>query len=190
MTSLSAISRLVRPSAIKPAISASRGVSASDLTRRLEVCEVEDKQSRCTVRARSSAGRGAHLHFIELWDGDLDVLHRHLLLALLQQKLGEPEAVLPATLRAYRTQQRRASSYADKLLNAIHPLTRRIHPRLLKLGASESGRMSARQPNVQGLPRDARHRGFVRPESAEKVIVMADYSRSVLDVRAAGDLAD
>jgi DNA polymerase-1 len=85
----------------------------------------------------------------------------------------------------YRTQQRRASSYADRLVAAVHPVTGRLHPRLLQLGASASGRMScSQQPNVQGLPRDKRYRGCIRPADNRHVIVKADYASIELRIAA------
>jgi DNA polymerase-1 len=95
-----------------------------------------------------------------------------------------PQESLPATIRAYRTQQRRASSYADKIVAAVHPCTGRIHPWLLQLGASASGRMSNRQPNVQGLPRDPRYRGCVRPADPSRVVVKCDYTSIELRIAA------
>ena len=90
-------------------------------------------------------------------------------------RLGS-DAVLPATLREYRKQQRRASTYADKITAAIDPVDGRIHPRLNQLGASASGRMSVSKPPIQGLPRDRRYRGCVRPSDPRNVIVKCDYS--------------
>lgn len=87
-----------------------------------------------------------------------------------------PDAALPAMVRLYRKQQRRASTYADTIASSVNPIDGRIHPRLNQLGASASGRMSASRPPIQGLPRDKRYRGCIRPSDPERVIVKADYA--------------
>ena len=51
--------------------------------------------------------------------------------------------------------EKRLSSFGDGLVEAVHPVTGRIHANLMVAGA-DTGRCTCSGPNLQQLPPDAR----------------------------------
>lgn len=78
----------------------------------------------------------------------------------------------------YRKAAKFVSTYGDKLLERINPVTGRIHPSFNQIGA-KTGRMSSSQPNWQNIPARTkvgkRLRQCVQAEPGN-VLLVADYS--------------
>jgi DNA polymerase-1 len=76
---------------------------------------------------------------------------------------------------------KRIGTYGSPYFEWINPVTGRIHPDFLQLGAAASGRMSCNRPNVQQIPRLAEYRAcIVAPDS--HWLVKADLSQIELRV--------
>ncbi|MBP0019409.1 MAG: DNA-directed DNA polymerase [Cyanobacteria bacterium SBLK] len=91
------------------------------------------------------------------------------------------------TLLDYRSLSARISTFAEGVLEHIHPVSDRIHPHWFQLG-TRSGRFSCQQPNLQHIPRAVEIRQcFVAPPG--KVLIKADYSQIELRImaKASGD---
>jgi DNA polymerase-1 len=80
--------------------------------------------------------------------------------------------------------EKRLSSLGDGLVEAVHPVTGRIHANLMVAGA-DTGRCTCSGPNLQQLPPDAR-RAVIAPDG--RVLVVADYS--MMELRAVAELAE
>jgi len=81
----------------------------------------------------------------------------------------------------YRKIEQLKSTYGEKLISSIHPITGRLHSDYFQLGAN-TGRMSCREPNIQSIV-TGNLRNCFRPESGHKLIVV-DYSQIELRVLA------
>ena len=91
-----------------------------------------------------------------------------------------------AELLHVRALQKLISAFGDGLLEAINPVTGRLHTNFLIAGAS-SGRFSARGPNLQQMPKQ-RQAGFrkIFAASAGQLVMALDYSQ--IELRAVGEL--
>jgi len=78
----------------------------------------------------------------------------------------------------YREQAKKVSSFGDNFIEAIHPVTGRIHTEFRQLGA-QSGRIASSAPNLQNIPRDSVYRNafIARPEHK---ILAVDFSQEEL----------
>jgi DNA polymerase-1 len=87
----------------------------------------------------------------------------------------------------YRHLSKILATFADNLVNQIHPKTGRLHPTYYQIGA-KSGRFSCRHPPLQTIPRDAAVRNCFVAEVGYQVI-KADYSQIELRIvaRLSGD---
>lgn len=86
----------------------------------------------------------------------------------------------------YRKLAKRISTYGYSFLDYRNPKTGRIHAEILQMGASESGRMSCINPNLQNIPRDHRYRAcFIAPDGW--LVLGADYSQ--IELRLAAQIA-
>jgi DNA polymerase-1 len=97
--------------------------------------------------------------------------------------LDESDPLVQA-LRAYRAAQKNVSTYgAFWVTDYVHPRTQRIYADYFLLG-TVAGRMSCKQPNVQGIPRNrAYRRAIAAPDGS--CLVKADYSQIELRIAAA-----
>lgn len=101
---------------------------------------------------------------------------------LKQLLIKHPEVIKP--LLEYRQLSKLISSFGDKMIQKINPLTGRLHGQYNQLG-STSGRFSAKNPNLQQIPRGKEIRGcFVA--SPKYKLVIADYSQ--IELRIAAEL--
>ena len=98
---------------------------------------------------------------------------------------------LPALepLARYKKVRKLLSTYGNSYAAHIHPITGRIHASFL-LGATATGRLACRSPNIQNPPRSADFRALFAPNPG-RVFVVADYSQIELRVAAlvSGDTA-
>ena len=81
----------------------------------------------------------------------------------------------------YRKIEQLKSTYGEKLISSLHPITGRLHSDYFQLGTN-TGRMSCREPNIQSIV-NGELRSCFRPESGYKLIVV-DYSQIELRVLA------
>ncbi len=93
---------------------------------------------------------------------------------------------LPALILEYRGLAKLRGTYTDKLPEAIHPDTGRVHTSYHQSGAA-TGRLSSSDPNLQNIPirtEDGRRirRAFVAPPGRR--IVALDYSQIELRIMA------
>jgi DNA polymerase-1 len=86
--------------------------------------------------------------------------------------------------------KKQVSTYGDGYLRHVDATTGRIHASYRLIGAA-SGRMSCSTPNLQNIPRDPAYRRCIRPTTAGRVLVKADYSQIELRIAAqiSGDVA-
>jgi len=91
-------------------------------------------------------------------------------------------------LRNYRGYEKLISAFGESLLAKINPITGRIHPHLIQLGAA-TGRFACQDPNLQQIPRnteDAPFRECFVPQPGNKLVV-SDYSS--FEMRILADLS-
>ncbi|MGA9378792.1 MAG: bifunctional 3'-5' exonuclease/DNA polymerase [Phormidium sp.] len=88
----------------------------------------------------------------------------------------------------YRSLSTRISTFAEGLVQHVHPVTGRIHPNWFQIGA-KSGRFSCREPNLQNVPRNPATRQCFKPAPGY-VLLKADYSQIELRIMAkvSGDM--
>ena len=85
-----------------------------------------------------------------------------------------------------RALQKLLNAFGDSLIEAINPVTGRLHTNFLIAGAS-TGRFSARAPNLQQMPK-WREAGFrkIFAAPAGQLVMTLDYSQ--IELRAVGEL--
>jgi len=89
------------------------------------------------------------------------------------------------TLLSYKKYSKLLSTYGQSLLDAINPVTNRLHGSFT-LGYTGTGRLSSRNPNLQNIPRGTTMRSIFIP-SPRNIYVGADYSQ--IEIRVAGILS-
>lgn len=90
-----------------------------------------------------------------------------------------------AALLKYRKSHKLFSTYGEALFSKIHPVTKRIHCDFF-LGETRTGRLSARDPNLQNMPRDSEMRKVFKAAKGHSLVV-ADFSQ--IEMRVAGELS-
>ena len=85
----------------------------------------------------------------------------------------------------YRGQQKLVSSFGEKFLNGINPVTGKIHTEFDQLG-TVTGRFSSKNPNLQNIVQGAEYRACFITEPGYKIIT-ADYSQA--ELRLLGDVS-
>ena len=91
-----------------------------------------------------------------------------------------------AELLQVRALKKLIDAFGDSLIDAVNPVTGRLHTSFLIAGAS-TGRFSARSPNLQQMPKD-RQKGFRRifAAPAGQLVMALDYSQ--IELRAVAEL--
>ena len=80
-------------------------------------------------------------------------------------------------LRDYRTYEKLISAFGESLLSKVNPVTGRLHPDFIQLGAA-TGRFSCQNPNLQQIPKNSEEVPFrtcFTPSKGYKLVV-TDYS--------------
>ena len=99
------------------------------------------------------------------------------------------EAILSRTnhpfarlLLQYRECEKLISAFGENLLEKVNPLTKRIHPDYMQIGA-DTGRFACSNPNLQQIPQDSAFRScFVAAEGYK--FIVSDYSQIELRIMA------
>lgn len=73
----------------------------------------------------------------------------------------------------YRDWETQVTSFGDKILARIHPVTGRLHPEFGQLGG-DAGRFTCQNPNMQQIPADPKYRKLFHPRPGN-VFVDADW---------------
>jgi len=127
-------------------------------------------------------------------EGDTVNLDSPLQLLGVFKKLGEElpntsEATLKKSshplakkLLEYRAYEKMITSFGETILDKIHPITGRLHPDFLQLGA-DTGRFACNNPNLQQIPADSGFRSCFIASPGYKLIT-ADYSQIELRIMA------
>lgn len=90
-----------------------------------------------------------------------------------------------AALLEYKKWTKLFNTYGESLIEKIHPNTGRVHCSFF-LGETRTGRLSARDPNLQNMPRDGELRKVFRAGEGRSLVV-ADFSQ--IEMRVAGELS-
>jgi DNA polymerase I-like protein with 3'-5' exonuclease and polymerase domains len=85
-------------------------------------------------------------------------------------------------LLEYRGVAKQMTSYGRAMLEHIHPVTGRIHPSFIQIGAP-SGRFACMDPSVQQIPNSPEYRDCVRAPEGRRLVI-ADYSQIELRILA------
>ena len=87
---------------------------------------------------------------------------------------------LPDLILKYRSLSKLKSTYLDSLPHMVNPKTGRIHASFNQT-VTATGRLSSSDPNLQNIPVRTEEGGRIRaafiPESADQVLLSADYSQ-------------
>ena len=95
------------------------------------------------------------------------------------QKTSHP---LAKKLLEYRAYEKMITSFGESILEKIHPVTGRLHPDFIQLGA-DTGRFACNNPNLQQIPADSGFRSCFIATPGYKLIT-ADYSQIELRIMA------
>ncbi len=113
------------------------------------------------------------LNILNNYDIPVDNTSRHALAPYSHNPLVQ-------ALTEYRRTTKLLSTFLYSIPEQIHPVTGRLHPKYLQIGAW-SGRMSCGGPNIQQIPRDKNFRACFSATEGNKLVI-ADYSQIELRV--------
>ncbi|HEX7456067.1 MAG TPA: DNA polymerase [Candidatus Nanoarchaeia archaeon] len=133
---------------------------------------------------------------VDLFGNESDTVNLDSPMQLLQvfRKLGEDiantsEAILQRSrhplakkLLEYRAYEKMITAFGETILEKINPVTGRLHPDFLQLGA-DTGRFACNNPNLQQIPADSGFRSCFVATPGYKLIT-ADYSQIELRIMA------
>ena len=95
------------------------------------------------------------------------------------QQLSEGGHELPGRILEWRQLDKLKSTYADSLVNDIHPDTGRVHTSF-QMAVTSTGRLSSNDPNLQNIPIRTEEGGRIRRAfvaAPGHLLVSADYSQ-------------
>ena len=95
------------------------------------------------------------------------------------QTLADGGQTLPARILEWRQLDKLKSTYADSLVNDIHPETGRVHTSF-QMAITSTGRLSSNDPNLQNIPIRTEEGGRIRRAfvaAPGHLLVSADYSQ-------------
>lgn len=160
---------------------------------------IEELQSKRDVIHQEIQEQLRHLNpysQIGLFGGQVDAINLDSPLQLLGafKKLGmeipnTSEAILQKVdhpiskrLLEYRAFEKMITAFGLSILEKIHPVTGRLHPDFMQLGA-DTGRFACNNPNLQQIPQDSKFRSCFIATPGYKMIT-ADYSQIELRIMA------
>lgn len=137
----------------------------------------KDLWGDCTVNVNAGGQLIAEFRRIgvELTNTDETTLKQ-----VIQQNDGGTPAQLAETILKYREYQKLVSTYGDKVMSFIHPVTGRIHSEYQQLG-SDAGRFSCDSPNIQQIPATKQYRSCFVPMPGN-VLIVGDWSQFELRI--------
>jgi DNA polymerase-1 len=106
------------------------------------------------------------------------------------QSLADQGHELPARILEWRQLQKLKSTYADALVQQIHPETGRVHT-CFAMAIASTGRLSSTDPNLQNIPIRTEEGSRIRRAFIAEpghVLVSADYSQ--IELRLLAHVAD
>ncbi len=106
------------------------------------------------------------------------------------QALAEQGHELPAHILEWRQLQKLKSTYADALVEEIHPETGRVHT-CFAMAVTSTGRLSSTDPNLQNIPIRTEEGSRIRRAFVAEpghMLVSADYSQ--IELRLLAHVAD
>ncbi|OGY29853.1 MAG: hypothetical protein A3F35_02560 [Candidatus Woykebacteria bacterium RIFCSPHIGHO2_12_FULL_45_10] len=95
------------------------------------------------------------------------------------QKTNHP---LAKKVLEYRAYEKMITAFGESILEKINPVTHRLHPDFIQLGA-DTGRFACNNPNLQQIPADSGFRSCFVATDGYKLIT-ADYSQIELRIMA------
>lgn len=96
--------------------------------------------------------------------------------------LSQTDHPLAKKILEYRGFEKMITAFGESLLEKINPVTGRLHPDFLQLGA-DTGRFACNNPNLQQIPQDSAFRSCFIATPGYKMIT-ADYSQIELRILA------
>ena len=163
---------------------------------RSHISELEKKRDQINKEIQDDIRHLAPYTQVDLFGKESDTVNLDSPLQLLGvfKKLGEnlpntSEATLHKTshplakkLLEYRAYEKMITSFGESILEKISPITGRLHPDFLQLGA-DTGRFACNNQNLQQIPADSGFRSCFIATPGYKLIT-ADYSQIELRIMA------
>ena len=163
---------------------------------RSHIAELEKKRDQISKEIQGDIRHLSPYSQVDLFGNESDTVNLDSPLQLLQvlKKLGEDisntsESTLQKSkhplakkLLEYRAYEKMITSFGETILEKINPVTGRLHPDFLQLGA-DTGRFACNNPNLQQIPADSGFRNCFIATSGYKLIT-ADYSQIELRIMA------
>lgn len=163
---------------------------------RAHIEELEKKRDEINRQIQQEIRHLSPYSQVDLFGNESDTVNLDSPLQLLAvfKKLGEDlpntsEATLQKSahplakkLLEYRAYEKMITAFGESILDKIHPVTGRLHPDFLQLGA-DTGRFACNNPNLQQIPTDSGFRSCFIATPGYKLIT-ADYSQIELRIMA------
>ena len=163
---------------------------------RSHIAELEKKRDQISKEIQGDIRHLSPYSQVDLFGNESDTVNLDSPLQLLQvlKKLGEDipntsestmqksKHPLAKKLLEYRAYEKMITSFGETILEKINPVTGRLHPDFLQLGA-DTGRFACNNPNLQQIPADSGFRNCFIATSGYKLIT-ADYSQIELRIMA------
>jgi len=163
---------------------------------RSHIFELEKKRDQINKEIQGEIRHLSPYAQVDLFGNESDTVNLDSPLQLLGvfKKLGEDlpntsEATLHKSkhplakrLLEYRAYEKMITAFGETILEKINPVTGRLHPDFLQLGA-DTGRFACNNPNLQQIPADSGFRSCFIATPGYKLIT-ADYSQIELRIMA------
>ncbi|MCH7541429.1 hypothetical protein IH981_01470 [Patescibacteria group bacterium] len=163
---------------------------------RLHIGELVTKRDRISKEIQGDIRHLSPYSQVDLFGNESDTVNLDSPIQILQvfRKLGEDipntsEAILQKSrhplakkLLEYRAYEKMITSFGETILEKINPVTGRLHPDFIQLGA-DTGRFACNNPNLQQIPADSGFRSCFIATTGYKLIT-ADYSQIELRIMA------
>ena len=160
------------------------------------ISELRVKRNKINSEIQKDLRHLSPYYQVDLFGNETDTINLDSPLQLLAafKKLGEDmpntsEATLQKSthplakkLLEYRAYEKMITTFGESILEKIHPVTGRLHPDFIQLGA-DTGRFACSNPNLQQIPADSGLRSCFIASPGYKMIT-ADYSQIELRIMA------
>ncbi|OGY26849.1 MAG: hypothetical protein A2Z11_01565 [Candidatus Woykebacteria bacterium RBG_16_43_9] len=163
---------------------------------RSHIAELEKKRDQISKEIQGDIRHLAPYSQVDLFGNESDTVNLDSPIQLLQvfKKLGEDlpntseitlkKSTHPLAKKTleYRAYEKMITSFGETILEKINPVTGRLHPDFIQLGA-DTGRFACNNPNLQQIPADSGFRSCFIATPGYKLIT-ADYSQIELRIMA------